>query len=166
MPDWMSHLIIGLILAELFNVRKKSLVVLGAFMPDLIAKLDLVLFYFNIKTFASFSYFHTPLMCFLISILIAPLFRYDRLKTIILVNIGLISHFLSDLTMKHFAGGTLLFFPFIKGAYTLHWIWPEQSFYVLIASLFIYILIKAVKKKYNAPAETFNALGVGSYERQ
>jgi len=80
MPDWMSHLIIGLILAELFNVRKKSLVVLGAFMPDLIAKLDLVLFYFNIKTFASFSYFHTPLMCFLISILIAPLFRYDRLN--------------------------------------------------------------------------------------
>lgn len=147
MPDWMSHLIIGLILAEAFNIRKKSLVVLGALAPDILSKMQLIYFYLGISPPISFISFHTPLMWFLLSILIAPLFKYDRLKTILLINIGALSHFLSDLTIKHFAViGTRLFFPFSNSNYTLNLIWPEQSVYILIASLVIYLIVRVVKK--------------------
>ena len=127
MPDWMSHLLIGLILAELFNIRKKSLVVLGALAPDVVAKLQLIYFYFPIPPLVSFVAFHTPIMWLLLSILIAPLFRHNKFKTILFINIGATSHFLSDLTMRHFTVvGTRLFYPFTGDNFPINLIWPEQ----------------------------------------
>ena len=64
MPDLMSHLLIGLILAELLNTKKKSLVVLGALMPDLISKIHLVYFYFGFPHSISFYNFPTPFIAF------------------------------------------------------------------------------------------------------
>lgn len=146
MPDWMSHLLIGLIVAELFGIRKKSLVLLGALMPDLIAKFFLLFFYLGFWNNIGLDSFHTPIMCFLLAILISPLFMYDKIRTIFLVSIGLITHFLSDLIIRHFESGIRLFFPFYMRFYRLDVIWPEQSIYVLIASLVVYIFIKLVKK--------------------
>ena len=147
MPDLMSHLLIGLILAEVFNIRKKSLVVLGAIAPDLLSKFHLLYLHLGLQSPISFNLFHTPFIVFLISILIAPLFKYNKLKIILFFNIGAMSHFLSDLAMKHFTViGTRLFFPFSNSNYTLNLIWPEQSIYILIVSLIIYIIIKFVKK--------------------
>lgn len=149
MPDLMSHLIIGLILAELFNVKKKSLVALGALMPDLLSKAHLIFFYLGLPLGISFTSFHTPFMAFLISILISPLFLHDKLKTMIFFNIGSMSHFISDLTIRHFSNvGVRLHFPLTleENHYSLDWIWPEQSIYVLIATLLLYITIKVVKK--------------------
>jgi len=152
MPDLMSHLIIGLILAEVFNVRKKSLVVLGAIAPDLLSKFHLIYVYFSLPSTISFVSFHTPLMLFILSILIAFLFRYDKLKTILFFNIGALSHFLSDLTIRHFAGiGTRLFFPFTNKNYSLNLIWPEESLYVLIVSLIVYVSIRIIKKNISIP---------------
>jgi|SRR3989338_1225568 len=148
MPDLMSHLLIGLILAELLNTKKKSLVVLGALMPDLISKIHLVYFYFGFPHSISFYNFHTPLMAFLLSVLIAPLFEYSSLRTVFYFNIGSISHFLSDLTMKHFTlTGTPLFFPFLRHGYTLNLVWPEQSIYILAATLAVYAVIKFTRKR-------------------
>ena len=146
MPDLMSHLIIGLILAELFNVRKKSLVVLGALAPDILSKIQLVYLHFKLPAVISFVSMHTPVMFFLLSILIALLFKFDRVKAVILLNIGAMSHFLSDLTMKHFTIlGTRLFYPFSNKNYTFNLIWPEQSIYILISSFFVYLIIIFVK---------------------
>ncbi len=146
MPDWMSHLLISLIVAELFNIEKKSLVLLGALIPDLLSKVFLLYFYLDTFKDLSFSSFHTPLVCFILTILIAPLFKYDKVKTVFLINIGLITHFLSDLTMRHFTSGMNLFFPLSIKSYKLDLIWPEQSIYVLIASLVVFIIIKIIKK--------------------
>jgi len=146
MPDLMGHLLIGLIIAELFSVKKKSLVLLGAIMPDILSKMYIPFFYLGLPPFISFDILHTPAMGFLISILIAPLFRYERIKTLILVNAGLASHFIFDLTMKHFTAGQYLLFPFSMKFYTLNWIWPEQSTYILAASLLAYISIILFKK--------------------
>jgi len=147
MPDLLSHLIIGLILAELFNIRKKSLVVLGAIAPDIIAKIPLLYFYLGVNPPVSFTPFHTPFMWLLLSILIAPLFKHDKLKTIIFINIGTMSHFLSDLTIKHFTDvGTRFFYPITNANYSFNLIWPEQSFYILFISLIVYLLIIIIKK--------------------
>src|SRR3989338_7857295 len=133
MPDLLSFLIIGLILAELFNVKKKSLVVLGTLMPDLLSKAHLASFYLGLPFDISFTSFHTHFMAFLISMLIAPLFRYDNLKTMIFFNIGSMSHFISDLTIRHFSSvGVRLHLPITleHNHYSLDWGWPEQSIYI------------------------------------
>ncbi|MEA2037926.1 MAG: metal-dependent hydrolase [Nanoarchaeota archaeon] len=154
MPDWMSHILIGLIIVDIFNIRKKSLVLLGALLPDLIAKFFLLFFYLGLSIKGiSVGSFHTPVMCFLLSILIAPLFKYNRLKTIFILNIGLLTHFLSDITMRHFTSGTRLFFPFSMQSYRIDLLWPEQSIYVLFLSFIIYIFIRIIKKFYISRSE-------------
>ena len=150
MPDLMSHLLIGLILAELFRIRKKSLVVLGAIAPDLLGKVHLIYFYLKLPPVISFVSFHTPVIVFLISILIAPLFIHNKFKTVLFFNIGAMSHFLSDLTMKHFTiRGSRLFFPFSSDNYSLGLVWPEDSIFILIGCLLIYLIIKIFKKDIN-----------------
>ena len=149
MPDLMSHLLIALILAEIFNIKKKTLVILGALLPDLLSKWFLIYVHFGIAPSISFVPFHTPIMVFLISLLIAPLFRYNQLKVIGFINLGASSEFLSDLTMKHFTVvGSRLFFPFSMSNYTFNLIWPEQSIYILIGSFVAYLLIRFIKKKH------------------
>ena len=153
MPDLMSHLLIGLILAELFDVRKKSLVALGAIMPDIFSKLDLIYFFLGKMPIVSFASFHTPLMCFLLSILVASLFAYSKIKAVFLLSLGSISHFLADLSIRHFNEfGTRFLFPFSMKNYTLSLIWPEQSIYVMAFSLIAYLSIIFVKKKINVHA--------------
>jgi len=148
MPDLMSHLLIGLILAEMLNVKKKSIVVLGALVPDILAKIHLAYFYVGIEQPLTFVHFHTPLMAFLLSVVIAPLFQYKMFTTILYFNMGSISHFLADFPIKHFTEvGTIFFFPFSTKGYTLNWVWPEQSIYIFITTLLVYLLIKAVKAK-------------------
>lgn len=147
MPDLMSHLLIGIILAELFNARKKSIVILGALAPDLLAKSFLVYLYLRIPQTFSFAAFHTPIMVFLLSVLITPFFKFDSIKTILYFNIGSFSHFLADLPIKHFTElGTQFFYPFSDKGYSLDLIWPEQSAYVLAGLLAAYIFISVAKK--------------------
>lgn len=147
-PDLLGHLFIGLILAELFNARKKSLIVLGALAPDLLSKLDLIYFYFDIPKVIQFSSFHTPMMMLLVSILIAPLFRYSGIKTIIGFNIGSMSHFLLDLVNRHFSrSGTRFLFPFSLHNYTLNLIWSDDTIFVLGAVILIYVVLIYLKKK-------------------
>ena len=148
MPDLMSHLLIALILAELFSIKKKSIAVFGALVPDLLSKIHLIYFYLGVNPIILFSSFHTPVMCFLVSLLIAPLFMYDSLKLIIAFNIGSMSEILSDLAIKHFTvSGSRLFFPFSMKNYTFNLIWSDQSFYVLIGLIIIYFGILMVKNK-------------------
>lgn len=150
----MTHLLIALILAELFNMKKKSLVVLGALIPDILGKFQLILFYLGIPQFLFFGSFHTPLMSILVGILVAPLFFYDNFKTIVFINIGVISHFVADVALRHFNDtGMMLLFPFSMKNYSLNLIWPEQSLYVLFVTFGIYAIIKIIKK-YNL-IETF-----------
>ena len=86
-------------------------------------------------------------MAFLISILIAPLFVYKKSKTILLFNIGALSHFASDLSMRHFViVGTRLFYPITNKNFTLNLIWPEQSFFILFSAVIIYTAVRILKK--------------------
>jgi len=148
MPDLMSHLLIGLILAELFSVRKKSLVVLGAISPDVLSHLDIMYTYLDLPRIFNFNSFHTPFMSLLISLLISAFFIYPKYKTVLLFNLGSISEYLSDLPVKHFTGsGTRFFFPFSLHNYSLGLIWSNDSIYILIVCLIIYGTIKFIKKK-------------------
>lgn len=146
MPDWVSHLIFGLIIAEFVKTEKKSLILLGSLLPDILPKTSLIFFHLGIPKIFSFSIFHTPLVASLIGILIAPLFLYNRIKASILIIIGVMGHILADLTLRGYAGGMSIFFPFSAKGYSLNLLWPEQSLYFLLACLLAYAVIKTIKR--------------------
>lgn len=147
MPDLMSHVLIALIIGELFNVRKKSLIVMGAIAPDVLSKLDLLYFHFGIPKVITFSSFHTPFMCFLLSLFISAFFVYPKLKTVILFNIGAISEFSSDFFVKHFStAGQRIFYPLSLHNYAYGLFWSDDSLYILIGLLLIYASIKFIKR--------------------
>jgi len=50
MPDWISHILIALIIVELFNLKLKSLVLLGSILPDFFFKISTLGLFFNIPT--------------------------------------------------------------------------------------------------------------------
>src|SRR3989344_4861936 len=116
MPDWLTHIVIALIFAEIINTEKKSLVILGRF--------------------------HTPFMTFLVTLLVAPLFRYHRAKTLILLNVGMLSHYLSDIMLRHYVGGIRMLWPLSEQQYILNWFWSDQAIYLLAISLAAYFLIR------------------------
>lgn len=149
MPDWLSHMLIGLILAELFRVKKKSVVMLGAILPDLVVKISLIGLFIHLP--AWFRYFvihsHVPVICILMTLFIALVFRYDQVRILLWMNLGVLSHFISDLTMKHFTGGMLLFFPFTIKEYSLNLFWADYSLILVLPLLAVYLVLLYYNKK-------------------
>ena len=153
MPDWLTHVVIGLILIEIFNVRKKSLVLIGTLLPDILPKIVLLGLLFKLPNFnyELFNAFHIPFILFLVTLLIAPLFRYDYWKVVLLMNLGTISHFLADALLKHFStAGVRLLYPFKFQPYSANLVWPDQSYFILIPAVIVYVVIILLKKKYSA----------------
>ena len=83
MPDWLSHILIGLIIAELLNINKKGLIVLGSLLPDFFAKFYLLSFFFPVPDSLLFisKLYHSPIIGLVLPALIVPLFNYDWKKT-------------------------------------------------------------------------------------
>lgn len=154
----MSHILIGLILAEIFFVRKKSLVALGSLIPDLLSKFHLLSFYFGVTGWLSFSSFHTPAMALLMIVLLAGLFNYNQTKAAGLMTLGAMSHILADAALKHFNSGQYLLFPFSFKLFALNWLWPDETIFVLPFLALLYFLVKFAKRSITKDREK-NELG-------
>lgn len=145
MPDWITHILIGLIIAEIFNIKRKSLIVIGAILPDILVKLELLSVFFPVDKYAItwlFNPLHTPLGMALFSLLLVPLFNFDKYKTYFLLFIGWCSHLLSDLLNKHILlGQNLLLFPFSWQNFELGLVWPDQYYLILVPVAAIYAII-------------------------
>lgn len=146
MPDWISHILIGLIIAELFNVEKKSLVLLGSLLPDLVVKVYLLSFFVPVNDTLIFvtSLYHSPIMGFVIPGLITPLFKYDWKKTYLYLVVGFMFHLLADGLTGGYNSGILIY-PFSHGFFSFNIFLANQYWIILILSLAIYIVIKLVK---------------------
>src|SRR3989344_5938182 len=120
MPDWISHILIALIIVELFNLKLKSLVLLGSILPD---------FFFKISTLGLFFY----------------------IPTILLITIGWVTHFASDILFKTFLINTqaMLLFPFSWRSFNLNLLWGEKYYIILIITLIVYILVRLLKNYSN-----------------
>jgi membrane-bound metal-dependent hydrolase YbcI (DUF457 family) len=149
MPEWFTHVALGLLLAELFNVNKKSIVVLGAILPDILVKLTLVRLFIPIPNidYSILGALHVPFVFFLFTLVAAPLFRYPYGRIVLGLNLGALSHFLSDALLRHVAGGGVrLLYPLSRNYYTAGLIWPEQSYLLGIALAIAYGLLLFLKK--------------------
>ncbi len=166
MPDWLTHAVLGLLAAEIFSVRRKSLVVLGALLPDILPKLVLLRLLIPIPplNYVWLGAFHTPFVFFLATIIIYPLFRSNYWKIILWLNLGAITHFLSDALLRHFAAGVHLLYPLSLDYFTLNWVWPNESYWVLIPALLLYGAVLWYKKTYKLAGKTSpRTLGSDAY---
>lgn len=149
MPDWLSHILIGLVVAELLNIDKKSLVVLGSLLPDFITKIYLFSFFFPMNDSLLFvtRLYHAPIMGLIIPALIVPLFKYDWKKTYVFIVLGFMLHVLADgLTGKRDNVGLLLY-PFSHRYFSLNMFWSDQYWIIMISCAVIYVSIKLVKSR-------------------
>lgn len=161
MPDWLTHILIALIICELFKIKRKSLVLLGALLPDIIFKGVILGNLFSIPLTNLYWFlmpFHLPTGAFLFTVFLTPFFRYNQKKVFILITIGWISHLLADLTAKYLYLFTneqaLLLFPFSWKSFSFNLVWPEKYYLVLILSVIIYFTIIVFRK--------FNKFGVNT----
>jgi len=155
MPDWISHILLGLIIAEISNTNKKSLVVLGSILPDIVLKTYTISLLTPIPLNFLFWFFyplHTVAGIILLSLLITQLFKYDPKKAFMLIFAGALSHILLDMTTKPMVYNIqgLLLFPFSWKAYSLGLFYSEQYWIVAIILLFAYIITKYLLRKYRA----------------
>lgn len=152
MPDWLSHIIIGLIAAELFNIDKKGLVVLGSLLPDFIAKIYMLSFFYHLSDSLLFisTLYHSPIMGILLPALIAPLFKYDWKKTYLCIILGFMLHIMADSFTFSYGKGGILLYPMAHGYFSFNVFWPEQYWLVLIASAIAYALVRLAKNKISA----------------
>jgi len=151
MPDWLSHIIIGLIVAELFNIDKKGLVVLGSLLPDFVVKINLLSAFFHVNDKLLFvtRLYHSPVMGLIIPALIAPFFKYNRKKTYFFIMMGFMLHLFADSFTRHYYDGILLY-PVSNSFFSFNIFWPEQYWIITITSLILYALIKIVKHRISA----------------
>ena len=142
MPDWISHVLIGLIICEIFRIKPKSLVLLGALLPDIILKVELIHNFIPIgdNLFWLFMPLHTPIGNLLVTFLLLPVFNYNKKKTFFLITIGWISHLLSDMMTKHFIIGQFLLFPLSWKTSGFGMVWPEEFYLILIPLLVVYLI--------------------------
>lgn len=149
MPDWISHILIGLIICELFNIKKKSLVLLGALLPDLLIKikaLSLLGLVSEGKILWALLPFHAPAGCLLLTVLILPLFKFDKVKAFSLISIGWASHILADITNWHIMYTSMyVLMPFSWANIELKWLWPDQYYIILAITTVSYVLVKVIK---------------------
>ncbi|MBS3096152.1 metal-dependent hydrolase [Candidatus Woesearchaeota archaeon] len=146
MPDWLSHIIIGLLVAEVFNIDKKGLVVLGSLLPDFVVKINLLPAFFHVNDNLLFvtRLYHSPVMGLIIPAIIAPLFKYDWRRTYIYIMLGFMLHLFADSFTRHYYDGILLY-PISNGFFSFNVLWPEQYWIILIVSLVAYALVKLIK---------------------
>jgi len=151
MPDWISHILIALIISELCNIDKKSLVILGALLPDLLGKMVLFVNIFHLPRdilYWFFNPFHTPIGCVLVTFLIISFFKYNQRKAFWYITIGWVSHLLSDMLNKHILIGQNMFlFPLSWKNFEFGLIWAEQYYMALIPLSIIYLFILFIKHK-------------------
>ncbi len=155
MPDWVTHILLGLIIAEILNVNKKSLVVLGSILPDIVLKAYTISLLTPIPLDFLFWFFyplHTVAGVILFSFLVACLFRHSFKKSFMLIFIGALFHILLDMTtkpMEYNIQGMLLF-PFSWNAYSFGVFYSEQYWLVALIMLAAYALIRYALRKHRA----------------
>ncbi len=140
MPDWITHAVAAYFMAYGLKAEKKSLVVLGGLLPDLLTKFTVFFRYvLPPDELVGFDIFHTPLVTLLVAVTIAPLFAYDFRKSVALISAGIASHFLLDSLQGPI--GTMFLWPFSWKPYTLGVIWSENPAPLALTLLIVGIII-------------------------
>ncbi len=140
MPDWITHAVAAYLLAAGLKTEKKSLVVLGGLLPDLLTKFTVFFSYIlPPDDLAGFEIFHTPFVMLLVSLAIAPIFAYEYKKSVALICAGAASHFLLDSLQG--PAGSMFLWPVSWQPYAFKVIWSENLAPLAVTLLIVCIVI-------------------------
>ncbi|MBI2541521.1 metal-dependent hydrolase [Candidatus Woesearchaeota archaeon] len=155
MPDWISHILMGLAAAEIFSIDKKGLVVLGSLLPDFVVKINLLSAFFHMSDGLLFiaRLYHSPVMGLIIPALIAPIFKYDWKKTYITIALGFMLHLFADSFTRQYYNGILLY-PLSTGFFSFNIFWPEQYWIMLILSAGFYASVKLTRYMFSSKSSS------------
>ncbi len=160
MPNWTAHVGGAYLIARPWGKNNLRFFLLGAVLPDLLARIEtLVFYYLKADFFRSYPLeaFHTPLGTLLLSLLIA-LFTDKPKKICGLLFAGGMSHFFMDMLENKMANlGAYLFFPFSYRAFQFN-LFPQIGPWLYMSwTAFCFILLYAVwEKKRNLIQLRFN----------
>lgn len=143
MPDLLSHVLFGLIICEIAKRKKKSLILIGTILPDIITKLYLIGYFIKLDAVVVgiLDLFHNPIPLFFVAVLISLLFK-DVFSSIYLIGAGALSHILLDGLNIHFLGGIRYLFPFSWNIFRINGFWPDQYWVTLVPFFLVYLFIK------------------------
>ena len=133
MPDWLTHTLTGWIIGKTTK-QDISLLLIGALIPDT-TKLHLLFPQgYNTQALDLFLPLHTPFGALLIALLISLFFK-NITNTMLLLTIGLTSHFILDFFLINVSGGMPLLFPFSWDEYQYGLIRSDDYTMTLLAIL-------------------------------
>lgn len=144
MPDWVTHIGIGYLFSRRICREDLSLALIGSILPDVISRIEVILFDFlHLFIFKDFSFrcFHTPFMLACLCMAVALLnIRPARTFTILFV-FSLLHLFLDIIQVSVPGAGVLLFFPFSYKDYSLNLFNPKDPGYLVFFVFFLSILL-------------------------
>jgi hypothetical protein len=154
MPDWVIHIGASYLLCRSIDKEDVSLALIGAVLPDLISRFEVVLidiFHLYIFDDYSFSSFHTPFMLAFLCTAIALFTVRVKRSFAVLFGFSMLHLFLDMLEVKVPAFGAFLFFPFYIRPFSFNLFEFKGIGYLLTYSLFLLILLTALKKRRRIP---------------
>lgn len=149
MPEWITHVALAFALASAAGVRKKSLALVGAILPDVLSKIAFPAA-FLVGTEAADSVFgigHTPIVSLLASIVIASLLPGKLSNSLKLLSLGWASHFALDALQGPF--GQQLLWPFSNQQFGFFLWWSDSPLPLAITliALASFVVWKTVVKR-------------------
>ena len=133
MPDWLTHVLVGLGVSNLLIYQRRDLeqfkpaIIVGSILPDLWS-IRLILELIDINLAWQLYVFHTPIGAALTALLVGLVFfKKDiwKLGTFFLIA-GAQLHLALDLTLHHIEGGHYILFPISWQLFELKIFWPES----------------------------------------
>lgn len=149
MPDLMTHILIGLIICDIAGIKRKSLVLIGSILPDLLLKGIILSPLLNLP-FMDLKWLlvplHNPAGLIFVTCIICLIFTKDHLRIYGLIALGWASHLAADLTNKEiYMNQLMLLYPFSWKAFEMNIFWSNQFYYTIIIAALIYAAIRIVK---------------------
>ncbi len=151
MPDWIVHIAFALLLAVVLKIKNWKLLIAGAILPD-ISRLILIIFNFlgfdEIQTYLFLEPMHTPFINLLMSISLA-LFFNGFFINLLIIYLGVISHYLLDLLQFAGAFGHMIFYPISFKEYSVNLVYSGKIIFPIIGVIVLLISLYYLKEKNN-----------------
>ena len=149
MPDWIVHLSFALLICVIFKIKNWKLVLIGSVLPDF-SRIFLIILNFlgfdEIKSFLILEPFHTPFINLLMSISIALLFN-NFWKNLLLVYLGVITHYLLDIFQFAGAYGHMIFYPLSFKEYSANLFYAGNIIFPIIGLIILAGSLYFIKEK-------------------
>jgi hypothetical protein len=144
MPSLLAHIFLGMLLASVFRVKNRSILLFGAILPDI--KIFLYLLATPLLGLSAANSLivpvHSPFGSFLLALFYASLLpRVHYARNLFLLCLGVVSHFFLDASIYPFYGieHYLLLYPFSWTAYGI-----EETGLIYVYSIFGFVYMAAM----------------------